>query len=448
MPINDPWPETLEPISQPLTPPVSYQLNGGNPDQSDWENMPAAASSFNVGGMGAHWTCCTPRPTAAERIPFIDETEWDSWCTRAEQLLKTNQTAFTTSLRAQVIQETLASMYGTELPTGRGVQMLPLACERINETWVEWTGVDTILGSLADTGTIPAERFELRAEHLCEELWSNVLSPDDKDIVNTSIRNLKTGEVYAVIAKVVIVAANAFNTPQLLWKSGIRPTSLGHYLNDQPMAFCQIVLSKELQAEIGTRWEAPDPSVDPVPIPVDDPIPNVWIPFSDPEHPYHCQIHRDAFAYSILPGNLGVDHRAIVGMRWFMRKEIRFEDYISFSDTNVDMFGMPQVTIHYSLSETDAATVHAGMKDMVRAAQAIGAFLPGVEPQILPRGSSLHVQGTYRMGESADTDDSVCDPYSRVWGYRNLYLGGQWHSSYRNRLQPDAFQHGIGYQVC
>ncbi|WKL30112.1 GMC oxidoreductase [Sinorhizobium meliloti] len=131
-----------------------------------------------------------------------------------------------------------------------------------------------------------------------------------------------------------------------------------------------------------------------------------------------------------------------------MRKEIRFEDYISFSDTNVDMFGMPQVTIHYSLSETDAATVHAGMKDMVRAAQAIGAFLPGVEPQILPRGSSLHVQGTYRMGESADTDDSVCDPYSRVWGYRNLYLGGQWHSSYRNRLQPDAFQHGIGYQVC
>ncbi|UIJ93529.1 GMC family oxidoreductase N-terminal domain-containing protein (plasmid) [Sinorhizobium meliloti] len=266
--------------------------------------------------------------------------------------------------------------------------MLPLACERINETWVEWTGVDTILGSLADTGTIPAERFELRAEHLCEELWSNVLSPDDKDIVNTSIRNLKTGEVYAVIAKVVIVAANAFNTPQLLWKSGICPTSLGHYLNDQPMAFCQIVLSKELQAEIGTRWEAPDPSVDPVPIPVDDPIPNVWIPFSDPEHPYHCQIHRDAFAYSILPGNLGVDHRAIVGMRWFMRKEIRFEDYISFSDTNVDMFGMPQVTIHYSLSETDAATVHAGMKDMVRAAQAIGAFLPGVEPQILPRGSS------------------------------------------------------------
>ena len=100
-----------------------------------------------------------------------------------------------------------------------------------------------------------------------------------------------------------------------------RPAALGHYLNDQPMAFCQIVLKHELIKKIKDKWSAPDPKLDPIPIPVDDPIPNVWIPFSYPEHPFHCQIHRDAFPYSILPGNLGIDHRAIIDLRWFTRKE-------------------------------------------------------------------------------------------------------------------------------
>jgi pyranose oxidase len=92
---NQRWPELLGPVSQPRVPPVKYQINGGNPEQEDWDNIPAAASSFNVGGMAAHWTCCTPRPEPTERIPFIDGGEWDSLITRGEKLLKTNQVSFT-----------------------------------------------------------------------------------------------------------------------------------------------------------------------------------------------------------------------------------------------------------------------------------------------------------------------------------------------------------------
>ena len=416
---NQPWPELLGPISQPRVPPVKYQINGGNPEQEDWENIPAAASSFNVGGMAAHWTCCTPRPVSIERIPFIDGGEWDGLITRGERLLKTNQVSFTESLRGQVIKDSLSNLFDAKLPNAGRVQMLPLACERRSKTWVQWTGVDTILGPLAEPGKIPLSRFELRSETICREL----LVENDR-VVGAKLEHLPSGQSQTMFADIVIVAANSFYTPQLLWKSNIRPKALGHYLNDHPMLFCQVVLKKELLAKIGNLWGAPDPSIDPVPIPKSDPIPNVWIPFSHPEHPFHCQIHRDAFPYSILPGNIGVDHRAIVDLRWFTRKDIRFRDHITFSDKHVDPFGMPQITFHYGLSEIDQSTIQAAMNDMVRAAEVLGAFLPGSEPQVLARGSSLHYMGTYRMGAADKDDDSVCDAYSKVWGFRNLYLGG------------------------
>lgn len=416
---NQPWPEFLGPISQPRVPPVKYAINGGNPEQEDWENMPTAASSFNVGGMAAHWTCCTPRPEPVERISFIDRGEWDGLITRGEQLLKTNQVSFTQSLRGQVIKDSLSDLLDARLPSARRVQMLPLACERRSKTWVQWTGVDTILGPLAEPGNIPASRFELRPETICRELLV-----ENGRVVGAKLEHLPSGRSETMLADIVIVAANSLYTPQLLWKSNIRPKALGHYLNDHPMLFCQVVLKRELLAKIGNLWDAPPPSIDPVPIPKNDPIPNVWIPFSYPEHPFHCQIHRDAFPYSIITGNAGIDHRAIVDLRWFTRKDIRFRDHMTFSDKHVDMFGMPQITFHYGLSEIDELTIQAAMSDMIRAAEVLGAFLPGSEPQVLARGSSLHYMGTYRMGATDRDDDSVCDGYSKVWGFGNLYLGG------------------------
>ena len=66
--------------------------------------------------------------------------------------------------------KTLSDLLDSALPDRRKVQMLPLACKRQSKTWVEWTGVDTILGPLADPSKIPRDRFELRSETICREL--------------------------------------------------------------------------------------------------------------------------------------------------------------------------------------------------------------------------------------------------------------------------------------
>jgi pyranose oxidase len=417
-PVAAPWPETLDPSSQPRVLPVTYQMNGENPEQADWDNLPAASSSFNVGGMGAHWTCITPRPAEAERIPFFDARGWDALMSAAEALVHTTQDAFTSSLRGQVIGEALSAVFDDHLPEGRQVQMLPLACERWSEGWVQWTGVDTILGALAEPGVIPAERFQLRAETICRRLII-----EGTRVRAAELEHLPTGKRTTVTARTYVVAANTIYTPQLLWASGIRLPALGRYFADQPMLFGQVVLSQALLARIAERWSPPPPDVDPVPIPRDDPIPTVWIPFSDPAHPFHSQIHRDAFPYNALPEDAGVDHRTIVDLLWFCRKDLRAQDHVTFSERYVDQYGMPQPTFHYTLSDDDRQTVHAAFDDMTRAASLLGGYLPGRESAILPRGSSLHYQGTTRMGRD-NNNESVCDPFSKVWDFENLYVGG------------------------
>jgi pyranose oxidase len=158
---------------------------------------------------------------------------------------------------------------------------------------------------------------------------------------------------------------------------------------------------------------------DPIPIPQSDPEPQIWIPVSE-GRPWHCQIHRDAFHYGDLAPN--IDGRLIVDLRWFGIVEPRYESYLAFSDQHVDAFDMPQPTFNWQLSEEDRKNQHRMMGDMLRAANALGGFLPGSEPQFVAPGLPIHVTGTTRMGK--DPADSVVDRTSKVWGIENLYLGG------------------------
>jgi pyranose oxidase len=83
---------------------------------------------------------------------------------------------------------------------------------------------------------------------------------------------------------------------------------------------------------------------------------------------------------------------------------------------------MPQPTFDFSLSDNDRRVVEAMISDCRQVERVLGGFLPGFEGRLQPPGHSLHTAGTFRIG--ADPATSVCDAYSRVWGFENLYLGG------------------------
>ena len=113
-----------------------------------------------------------------------------------------------------------------------------------------------------------------------------------------------------------------------------------------------------------------------------------WIPVSD-DRPWHCQIHRDAFSYGEVAPN--VDDRLVVDLRYFGMATPDESNCVTFSDTINDVYGMPQPTFNFQLSEKDANRSHDMMKDMLKAAAALGGFLPTSEPTFLEPGSALHI---------------------------------------------------------
>jgi choline dehydrogenase-like flavoprotein len=375
------------------SPPGTFLVS---PGASNLESagMPGAAMSTNVGGMGSHWTCACPRPSNAERVPFLEPFEWNRLCTDAETLLQVTNTAFAGSGNSNFIVQNLQRVFGAGFSSDREVGVMPLACTVTRAGERFWSGADVVLGTLAMPGADP-DRFELASETLCTQLITG-----NGAITEAVVCHLPSNTRRIVRARVFIVAADAFRTPQLLWASGIRPKALGHYLNDHPQIVSAVKLSESLVHGVRATGE-------PVPLGV------FWVPFYDPDHPFHGQV-----MHLSVPG-VG----EIASLVWFSRKHIRFHDCLEFSGIEKDGYGMPRIHVHYSLTDNDRVSLMQAESEVKAAASMLGPFLEDAYPRILPGGSSLHYQGTTRMGR-ADDGESVCNTYGQVWGLDNLFVGG------------------------
>ena len=372
------------------------------PNGERWGEMPAAACSTNVGGMGAHWTCACPAPAEGEAIGFIPAEQMQAALAKARALLQVTAAAYPDTPVSQRLRERLGSAFADVTASDRSVQRMPLACSS-DQGQRRWSGSDTVLGELAHATGRP-ERFEIRHNTACLKL----IVKHDR-VVGAELLNRDTDTRYRVDAKTVIVAADALRTPQLLWASGIRPEALGRYLNDQP----QVVHAVRLDAdECGINHPGADPTVG-----------VYWVPYDRQRHPFHGQIMQMEACPVALTDEAQADVEHIVAMGWFCcKQDIRAQDRVHFSETEHDFLGLPAMTLDYGLTERDLAQVGKARDLLQRAGKALGKPL-GEVPLMLPPGSSLHYQGTTRMGE-ADDGTSVCDDHGQVWRVQNLYVAG------------------------
>jgi len=394
--------------------PGTHRVRRRRPGSPDQDDMPDASGSTNVGGMGAHWTCACPSPYGSERIAFIKDAEWAELEAEAARLLHVSTAGFEPTAGARTALAGLAAAFDAGRPRGRQVQPMPLACTPRPGASPRWSGADTVLGPLA-SGT--HDTFELRPDTVVRRILHSGGGATGVEIAG------RDGARAEVRARVVVVAADALRTPQLLWASGIRPPALGRYLNDQPQVVAAVSVnlpdagpgrgSGAGQVELNYGQRTGDQR---------DLLAGVaWVPFIDGLHPFHGQVMQ----LDASPVDLGVEDPSgvVVGLGWFCAKDIRAEDRLDFDGDELDAFGLPAIRIRYRLTDRDRAQIEAAMTQQRRAAEALGGFIPRGEPRLLPAGTSLHYQGTVRMGE-ADDGTSVCDPASAVWGLPNLYVGG------------------------
>jgi choline dehydrogenase-like flavoprotein len=244
------------------------------------------------------------------------------------------------------------------------------------------------------------------------------------------VEDLRTKQTSFVPADLVVVAADAFRSPQLLWASGIRPAALGHYLTEHPVVISTVALDADRMGRFATE-EQLDSELARRANNAADPVAAVnRIPFSEPDHPYSLQVmYSETTPFPMDPEHpLAKNRWGYVNMGYGMRKFPRYEDAVTFDDSDADYRGFPNMTIRYELTERELAEIEAATERLRRAGEALGTFV--AEPRLMPNGSSLHYQGTMRMG-AADDGTSVADPWSRVWGIDGLVVGG-------NALIPTA----------
>ncbi|RYP49674.1 hypothetical protein DL768_004647 [Monosporascus sp. mg162] len=361
--VPTPNPETyLEPTSwdpDPLQ--VGCLQNGQNPNQQSWDNLPAAAASRVVGGMGSHWTCCTPRPDELEQSTLFTQDEWAALYDTAEELFRTNDKMFDDSIRQQLVKKVLYDAYAN---SNREIKSMPLAGKRDDTIdYIDWSCSASILGDLSDIAST-SENFEIRPNTQCLKLLRNT-KKDPVEITGAYVENLQSGDQYTITAKKYVVCAGAILTPGILFQSGITNnelSALGHYMTEQIMSFCQVVLKRSLVDAVendsyGLGWaekvkkhREKYPS-DPLPFPFNDPDPQCYFPFSK-TYPWHTQIHRDAYGYGEVPRT--IDQRLVVDFRWFTYAQPVESNYVEFSSAITDEFGMPQPTFHFRPSDDDA----------------------------------------------------------------------------------------------
>ena len=173
---------------------------------------------------------------------------------------------------------------------------------------------------------------------------------EDGVAVGAELEDRRTGERYTVRASNVVVCADGLRTPQLLFASDIRLPALGHYLNEHYQMATLVTLGDEF---------------DPAKYPVDaNSIGSVLVPFSDARPMQGGVVSLAGSPYKIAGVDISTAARLGV-LAWYAAKDIQYRDAVQFSDTETDFYGMPRMTIHYSRTDKDLATIELDAGELV-----------------------------------------------------------------------------------
>jgi pyranose oxidase len=364
--------------------------------------MPASAIAWNAGGMGVHWTAATPWPAGHETFAQGDEAAWDADLETARRVLNVSPSPIGPTAAGSLVIDRLRAVLAGTAPAGREPQPMPMAVVPTESGLRPRTSPATIFPPIAGA---PDENFTLFTGTL-----ATAILVDGSRATGARLRSVADGTEFEIHAESVLVCADTLRTPQLLFASGIRPEALGRYLNEHAFVTSRVLMDLD-------RFGL---DVDSLPIAREGEFctDSIWIPQNGDAQPFHGQVMNNTFV-----DDAGTPLAYSVGLSLYTPVESRAENRLVFSETETDIAGLPKIGYEFAYSDADLALIDRALDQVEELALAFGEFDPETERMLLPAGSSLHLTGTVRSGET-DDGTSVCDTDGRVWGFDNLYLAG------------------------
>lgn len=367
-------------------------LDGLGPHGYDAEPDPSLGTawvSHAVGGGLRYWTHHCPEPHKSEWPAAISGDARERLLDHALARLEV-----TSDLRGGVRQaRIIEGLAGLPLRTDRDrpVSGLPVAGKVVGGH-VRYSGADTLLAHGAGTGNVT-----IVTGHAARNIERRAGS-----VSAVEVAPLAGGAARRIAAPIVVVAAGAMGSPQLLFESGTRPPALGRYLTDHPMVSTRIRLRADLMAGV----ERGDTEF------------AVWIPFGDHRR-RHVQIVRAPIADGVPSVDPRPDWADVVG---FSTIEPRPENRLVFSESQRDGLGLPRLKAEFAFGSADRDALAACVRESVDLSVALARPESGWTTRLGGFGTSLHLMGTTRLG--TDDQTSVADEYGRVWGTHGLYVAG------------------------
>jgi choline dehydrogenase-like flavoprotein len=366
----------------------------------DTSEMPGASVGWNVGGMSVHWAAATPTPYGSEIPAETSEQEWAEDLRRARELLRVHDGPYPLDVVGDAVLAAIDELLGPVTAPGRHPQAMPVAMQPGADGTLRRTGPGAVFPPIEVGGD---DAFRLQHSTVALRLLV-----EGGRVSGAVTRRTDGTEESTVRAGVVVVCADTFRTPQLLFASGLGGPAVGGYLNEHAFLAGAVVVDldrlgvRSAPAHLEGEWFTSAS----------------WVPHSGEAQPFQVQVMQTP-----VPAAGSGPDAYVATLAMYIPTQVRAENRIEFSEKTTDILGLPLMTVHYDYSASDLASIERARVAQARLADGLGEFDPTQPPTLLPRGSSLHYTGTARSG-ARDDGTSVCDPDGRVWGVTGLLVAG------------------------
>lgn len=367
---------------------LSKPLPGALPD------YPGARQLFALGGRTLFWYAFTPRlhewDLAKWPIPIH---EMESYYGIAEQVMNvTNAFAEGASFTEILLERLWLRGYSK-------ASSLPIAADIVPQSLGQ-IHTDMFTSSIS----LLARALNQRPFDLAINARATKILHDNGKVTGVTVVSPdKTG--YTLKAKTVVLSASTFETPRLLLHSGFQHRALGHFLTNQTFVQATGLIST---ADFPIPW---------------GPL-NIMIPQKADTLYSVLMTGPEAFYWYPVSVERPLSDETTVNFYGYGKVEPRFDNRIILNPDKIDDYGVPEIKVHFSLSEADWGVVGQMTEGIKRIAKDTGIRLVtknGRPPTCLtPLGDLHHDSGTCRIGDDPNT--SVANSYGQIHGVSNLYV--------------------------